>query len=273
MISAGTPFEGVEHLLERFEEKVFGTSGDAAADDDEFGVEDVNKRGNGSGEMADGGKPDFLSVFIARGIGIKKSVRGRVAAFASLGDGLIADGVFEASGRVEVIAGRVRIDAEVPEVAGAAHFSLHKFATSPDRSADAGAESEHENIAAVLRSSGPDFTEKSSMGIIEHATIAFEEGGPVEPLQAVHASRHPVDALAIGISQTGCGEADGEFRACLRFELVDDLAHGEGEARRGAVEFTIACGFRERGDGFRGLRVHEGGFDVRAAEVDADGQV
>lgn len=54
---------------------------------------------------------------------------------------------------------------------------------------------------------------------------------------------------------------------------MDDLADGEREARRVAVEFTIACGFRERGDGFRGLGVHERGFDIRAAEVDADSEI
>jgi len=111
------------------------------------------------------------------------------------------------------------------------------------------------------------------VGVIEHAAIALEKGGPIELFEAVHASRHPIDALAARIRQTGCGEADGEFLACLRFELVDDLAHGEGEAWGVVFEFAIASGFRERGDGFRGLGVHERGFDVRAAEVDADGAV
>ena len=83
MISAGTPFEVVEGLLERFEEKVFGTGGDPAAEDNEFRVEDVDQRRDGGGEMADGGKPDSLSVFVACGIGIQQRVRGGVTAFTA----------------------------------------------------------------------------------------------------------------------------------------------------------------------------------------------
>ena len=70
LVAAGTPFEVVEGLLEWFEEKVFGTGGDAAAEDDEFGIEDVDQGRNGGGEMADGGEPDFSSVRIASGISI-----------------------------------------------------------------------------------------------------------------------------------------------------------------------------------------------------------
>ena len=270
-MAAGSPFEVVEGLLERLEEKVFGTGGDAATEDDEFGVEDVDQRRDGGGEMADGSEPDFLSVRIASGISIEQRVRGGVAAFAALGDGLIADGIFEASRRVEVIARRVRIDAEMPEMAGAADFPREEAATRVNRPTDAGAEGEHEDILAILRGSGPDFAEQGGVGVIEHAAVALEEGGPVEFFEAVHASGHPVDALAVWIRQTGRGKADGEFLACLRFELVDDLADGESETRAVVVEFAIASGFRERGDGFRGLSVHERGFDVRAAEVDADG--
>jgi hypothetical protein len=104
LVAAGTPFEFVDGLLEWFEKKVFGTGGDAAAEDDDFGVEDVDQGGDGGSEMADGGQPDFLSVFVACGISIEQRVCGGVAAFAALGDGLIADGVFEAAGRVEIIA-------------------------------------------------------------------------------------------------------------------------------------------------------------------------
>ena len=267
-MATGTPFEGVEHLLERREEKVFSTGGDAAAEDDDFGVEDVDERGDGGGEMADGGVPDFFGVFIARGIGIEKRVGGGVATFAA-----IADGIFETSRRVEVIARCIRVDAEVTKVTGTADFAGEKASARVDGPADASAEGEHEDIAAVLRGSGPDFAEQGGMGVIEHAAIAFEEGGPVEFFQAVHASGHPVDALAVRICQAGCGKPDGEFAACLGFELMDDLAHGEGEARGVVFEFAIASGFRERGDGFRGLSVHERGFDVRAAEIDADGEV
>ena len=42
------------------------------------------------------------------------------------------------------------------------------------------------------------------------------------------------------------------------------------EARRIAIEFAIPRGFGERDERFRGLSVHEHGFDVRAAKVDAD---
>lgn len=272
-MAAGTPFEVVEGLLERLEEKVFGTGGDAATEDDEFGVEDVDQRRDGGGEMADGGEPDFLGVFITSGISIEQRVGGRVAAFAAKGDGLIADGVFEASGRVEVIAWRIRVDAEMTEMTGAADFTGEEASARIDGPTDAGAEGEHEDIAAALGGSGPDFAEKGGVGVIEHAAVAFEEGGPIELFEAVHASGHPVDALAVGICQTGCGKADGEFLACLRFELVDDLADGESETRAVVFEFAIAGRLRERGDGFRGLGVHERGFDICAAEVDADGEV
>lgn len=272
-MAAGSPFEVVEGLLERLEEKVFGTGGDAAAEDDELGIEDVDQGRNGGGEMADGGEPDFLGVFITSGISIEKSVRGSVAAFAAKADGLIADGVFEAAGRVEVIAGRIRVDAEMAEMTGAADFAGEEAAARVNRPTDASAEGEHEDIAAALGGSGPNFAEKGGVGVVEHAAIAFEEGRPVELFEAVHASRHPVDALAVRIGQTGCGKANGEFLACLRFELVDDLADGESETRAVVFEFAIAGRLRERGDGFRGLGVHERGFDVRAAEVDADGEV
>lgn len=106
-MAAGSPFEVVEGLLEWFKEKIFGTGGDAAAEDDEFRVEDVDQRRDGGGEMTDGGEPDSLSVFVACGIGIKQRVRGGVATFAANANGLIANGVFEAAGRVEVIAWRV----------------------------------------------------------------------------------------------------------------------------------------------------------------------
>lgn len=273
MVTAGTPFEVVEGLLERFEEKFFGTGGNPAAEDDEFGVEDVDQGRNGGGEMADGGEPDFLSVRIACGISIQKRVRGGIAAFAANADGLVADGVFETAGRVEVIAWRIRVDAEMAEMTGAADFAGEEASARVDGTTNTGAEGEHEDIAAVFGGSGPDFAEQGGVGVIEHAAVAFEVGGPVELFEAVHASGHPVDALAVWIRQTGCGKADGEFLACLRFELMNDLAHGEGEARCIALELAIASGFRERGDGFRGLGVHERGFDVRAAEVDADGAV
>ena len=270
-MAAGTPFEVVEGLLEWLEEKVFGTGGDAAAEDDELGIKDVDQRGDGGGEMADGGEPDFLSVRIACGISIEQRVGGGVAAFAALGDGLIADGVFKAAGRVEVIAWRIRVDAEMAEMTGAADLAGEESPSCVNRPTNTGAEGEHEDIAAILRGSGPNFAEQGGMGVIEHAAIAFEEGGPVELFQAVHASGHPVDALAIWIGQTGCGEADGKFLTCLRFELVDDLTHDEGEERRVVFEFAIAGRFRKRGECFGGLRIHERGFDVRAAEVDADG--
>ena len=273
LVATGTPFEGVEHLLERREEKVFSTGGDAAAEDDDFGVEDVDERGDGGGEMADGGEPDFFGVCIARGIGIEKRVGGGIAAFAANADGLIADGIFETSRRVEVIARCIRVDAEVTEMASTTNFAREEAAARVNRSADAGAEGEHEGISRILRGSGPHFTEKSCMGIVEHAAVTLEEGGPVELFESVHASGHPIDATAIWIGQTGCGKADGELGACLRFELVNDLTHGEGEAWGVVFELAIASGFRERGDGFRGLGVHECGFDVCAAEVNADGEV
>lgn len=213
MVAAGTPFEGVEHLLERSEETVLGTDGDAAANDDDFGVEDVDKGGDGGGEMADGGVPDFFGVLIARGIGIEQRMRGGVAAFAALGDGLVANRIFEAAGCIEVIARRVRIDAEVPEMAGAADFALHKLAATPDRATDAGAEREHEGILRVFSGSSPHFAEQGGVRVVEHPAVTFEEVGPREFFEAVHASGHPVDALAVRIRQTGCGEADGEPRA------------------------------------------------------------
>lgn len=159
LISAGTPFEVVEGLLERCEEKVFGTGGDAAAEDDELGVEDVDQGRNGSGEMADGGEPDSLSVCIACGISIQKRVRGGIAAFTAKADGLIADGVFEAAGRVEIVAWSVGVRAEMAEVAGAADLAGKQTSARVNRTTNTGAESEHEDIAAILRGSGPHFAE------------------------------------------------------------------------------------------------------------------
>ncbi len=111
------------------------------------------------------------------------------------------------------------------------------------------------------------------MSVIEHAAIAFEEGRPVELFESVHASRHPVDALAVRIRQARRREADGELGACLSFKFVDDLTHGESKTRCLALELAIACRLGKRGECFGGLRIHKRGFDVRAAEVDADGEV
>jgi hypothetical protein len=61
--------------------------------------------------------------------------------------------------------------------------------------------------------------------------------------------------------------------ACLSFKFVDDLTHGESKTRCLALELAIACRLGKRGECFGGLRIHKRGFDVRAAEVDADGEV
>ena len=156
-------------------------------------------------------------------------------------------------------------------MAGAADLAAKEASAAVDRATDAGAEREHEDIAAVFRGSGPDFAEQGGVGIIEHAAVAVEEGGPVEFFEPVHASGHPVDASAVRIGQTGRGETDGELLALPRFEFVNDLAHGDGKLRRVALELAITRRFRKRGERFRRLRVHKRGFDVRAAEVDADG--
>ena len=138
---------------------------------------------------------------------------------------------------------------------------------------DTRAESEHEGVLRVLRSSGPDFAEQRGVGIIQHAAVALQKGGPAEFFEPVHASGHPVDAKAVGVCQAGRGESDTKLLPGLRLEFMHDLAHGEGEAGSVAVELAIAGGLRKRGEGAGTARVHERGFDVRAAEVDADGEV
>lgn len=57
-VAAGTPFEPVESGVEGEKEGVVGI-GDAAADDDGFGIVDVNQAGEGCAEGFDGTKPDF----------------------------------------------------------------------------------------------------------------------------------------------------------------------------------------------------------------------
>ena len=79
--------------------------------------------------------------------------------------------------------------------------------------------------------------------------------------------------MAIRICQAGRGETNAKLLPGLRFEFLHDLTHGEGEARCVAVELTIASGFRKRGEGAGTGCLHERGLDVRAAEIDADGEV
>ena len=70
---------------------------------------------------------------------------------------MVADGVFEAAGRIEVIAWRIGVDAQMTEMACTADLAGEEASTRVDGSADAGAEGEHEDIAAVFGNSGPDF--------------------------------------------------------------------------------------------------------------------
>lgn len=271
-MAAGPPFELREGLLQRIKQAGTSADGDAATYNDDFGVEHIDKRSNGGCEMANGGEPDFGGVFIVSTEGVEQGEGRDITPFAALGDGLITNGSFKAAGGVEIIARGIRIDGEVTEMPCPADFAFQQASAAPDRAADPGAEREHEGVLRVLRSSGPDFSEQCRVGIIQHAAITLKKSGPRELFEPVHATRHPVDAMAFRIRQSGCGESDAELLPGLRLELMHDLTHGEGEARRVAVKFAIAGGFGERGEGAGAGRVHERGLDVRAAEIDADGK-
>src|SRR5262245_33282492 len=88
-----TPFDGIESLLQWLEEGCAG-SGDAAADDDGFGIENVDQAGNGAGEIADGFEPNGCGFGIAIGGGDDEIVCAVETAIGAGFDGAVADGDF-----------------------------------------------------------------------------------------------------------------------------------------------------------------------------------
>ena len=125
--AGGTPFDLGDGFGERVEEDGAG-DGDAAADDDAFGVDDIDDGGDAAGEGVEGAFPDGDGVRVSGGDGGDEIAGGLPAAGGAGGDVVIAGEEFEAAGHASDGGRAVEIEAEVAEVAGASEVAAEETA-------------------------------------------------------------------------------------------------------------------------------------------------
>src|SRR5206468_4964 len=120
----------------------------------------------------------------------------------------VADGVLETAGCVDDIQLAVCVQRDVAEMPRTAKMSAEQMPIDHRRSADAGAERQHESIFAVFRRALPDFAEKRGMGIIQNAHRRSEFLLPLESLQFFEPALHPPDAFPVGADDARRGDAE-----------------------------------------------------------------
>lgn len=96
-MACGAPFDFGEFFAERIEKGVAGLR-DSAAENDGFGVEDIDERGKGAGEGSDGREPDAAREFIAAAIRVDQGVRCFKTTLGALADVPVADRTFQRAG-------------------------------------------------------------------------------------------------------------------------------------------------------------------------------
>jgi len=216
-VALGAPFHGVEVGVERGEEEVV-EFGDAAADDDEFGVEGADQAGEVGGEGVDGFVPDGLGEPVA-GLSGGGQVAGHGEFPAgAIGHGGIADGDLDAARGAGDGGGPVVVDGEVAEVAGAAEVTAEQAAVGDDGAADAGAQGEQDDVAAPAGGSLPEFAEQGGMGVVEdrHGVWMGQGVLPAEVFQSQEPPGHEGDVGAVAGGEARRGHAD-VFRGSAEF--------------------------------------------------------
>lgn len=268
-VGGNLPLELVHEIAEGLEQGI-AASGDAAPDDDDFGVEHVGEGSDGGGEGTDRPLP------VEGGCGMvgfdraHQVVGGGEQAVGALGEVVVADGVFEAAGDAGDIQGSVRVEGDVAEVAGFAVVTAEQVTIDHGGATDTGAEGEEEDISGVARGPAPDLAEQGGVSVVEHGDAgALEVVGPIEADESLEAARHEADEAAVGRGEARCGEPDAVSGAAeLGFELAYGVTDGFGEGEGdGEVERGVGGG-----EGSAGL-VEGDSFGAGAAEVDADEQL
>src|SRR5690242_177334 len=107
-----TPFE-FRQIARQWVEQCRAGAGDAAADDHDFGVDHIDQRRNAGGQSLHRCLPYLYRIRVARS---EKVLCVLEAAVRSGGDRVVADGVFEAAGRVDDISCSVGIQRDVTQV-------------------------------------------------------------------------------------------------------------------------------------------------------------
>lgn len=271
-VPGGSPFDGVEAGAKGLEEGVAGF-GDAAAEDDTAGVEQVDQGGDGGGQGAHRAIPNGLGFGIALVDGSDEVAGGVEAVSAARRQRAVADGILEGAGGANDVEGAFGIKAEVPDVAGAADGAVEESAAGEDGAADAGAEGDEEGVGATAGGTLPGFAEEGGVGVIEDGDRALEEVGPIEVFQAGEATGHVSDGAAISAGQAGGGEADGGEVKSAGFLVVDPGADAfrPGGVGRGTMAITGGEGLAS-GEGVL-VGWKPGQFDLGATEIDAEGDV
>ncbi len=253
-------------LPRRVEEHVAGRCAEATADDDDFGVEDVDERADCRPEQAPHSCEHIDRTRFARTCACDQMVRvgavpveGRCSPVGSLP----RRDAFEVPPPVTVpLAGRaVELDDDVPQLRPAAVQPV----VDDDAAADARAEREHHEVVRAASGAEPPLGERGGVAVVLHADGTAEARAELRP--------------QVDVVEREVRRAEQEARSSLEVPgHTDTDRHGVGrvEALDDVVDRSehVVLGRRRGGalDGCRDAPVarDDAGENLRSTEVDSD---
>src|SRR6267142_2391960 len=121
---------------------------------------------------------------------------------------MLSDGIFETAGSVDDVQRTIRIQAKMPNVTGASDMTAKKATVHNSSASNARAECEQQDIGGAFGSAEPGFGKQGGLAVVEDGNrlMDTEPFLPVEIFEAMQASRHGRDGVAVTSGQTGrCG--------------------------------------------------------------------